>query len=59
MTAAVAGARSPEQVRQNAQAANVKLAKDVMEELSAVTQEVKDRIGPNADMWQSDSRMEG
>jgi myo-inositol catabolism protein IolS len=59
VTAAVAGARSPEQVRQNAQAADLKLAKDVLEELSAVTGEVKDRIGPNADMWQSDSRMEG
>jgi aryl-alcohol dehydrogenase-like predicted oxidoreductase len=54
----IAGARSPEQVRQNALAAEVTLTSDVLNELSEVTEDVKASIGANADMWQTDSRME-
>jgi len=56
--AVIAGARSPAQVVENAQAADVELPADVTEQLSAATEKVKDYVGTNADMWQSDSRME-
>jgi aryl-alcohol dehydrogenase-like predicted oxidoreductase len=55
---ALVGARSVEQVRQNAQAADVDLTADTIAALAAATEPVKARIGPNADMWQTDSRME-
>ncbi|GAB4564505.1 MAG: aldo/keto reductase [Anaerolineae bacterium] len=53
----IAGARRPEQIRQNAKAAELKLAPEVVNELTSVTEALKQRLGPNPDMWQSDSRM--
>jgi len=53
----LAGARRPEQVRQNAAAGSLKLSEEVVKELSEATEHLKQRLGPNADMWQSDSRM--
>jgi len=58
VTSAIAGARSVAQARENARAADLKLPADALDELAAVTEEVKARIGPNADMWQTESRME-
>ena len=58
VTSVIAGARNPDQARQNAAAADIVLGGDVLSRLSAATQGVKDRIGKNADMWQTDSRME-
>jgi len=58
VTSVIAGARNPEQARQNARAGEVKLPASTIEELAAATDEVKAHIGPNADMWQTDSRME-
>lgn len=48
----VAGARSPEQVRANAEAASLKLSEDVLEALREATDPLKAKLGPNADMWQ-------
>lgn len=51
------GARSPDEVRRNLPAFDLTLTADTIKELSAVTEEVKRRLGPNPDMWDSDSRM--
>jgi len=57
VTSVIAGARRPEQVAENARAAELKLDPDVVRELSQATEEVKQKIGSNADMWQTDSRI--
>ncbi len=48
----VAGARRPEQVRANAEAASLRLSGDVLEALREATDPLKAKLGPNADMWQ-------
>jgi len=58
VTSVIAGARNAEQARDNARAADVRLTADAIAELSHATKGIKQAIGPNADMWQSDSRME-
>ena len=50
------GVRNPEQVRQNARAAELELTPEILARLDAATIEVKRRVGPNPDMWQSASR---
>ena len=50
------GARNPAQIRENARAAKVELADDVVEELNRVTEPLKEAFGANPDMWQSESR---
>lgn len=50
------GARSPEQIRENAQASELSLSEDVLERLDEATRELKERLGSNPDMWQTDSR---
>jgi len=57
VTAVIAGARKPQQIRQTAQAASLALSPEILARLSAATETVKRLIGPNADMWQSTSRM--
>jgi myo-inositol catabolism protein IolS len=56
VTSVLAGARTPAQLRVNAQAAELDLGAEVLDELTAVTEEVKEKIGSNPDMWQSESR---
>jgi len=53
----LAGARNPDQIRRNAQAGDLELSPDIVVELSQATEEVKMKLGPNADMWQSDTRI--
>jgi aryl-alcohol dehydrogenase-like predicted oxidoreductase len=53
MTSVLVGARTPEQVRENAAAAALRLPPDLVARLDALTQPVLDRLGPNADYWQS------
>ena len=50
------GARNPEQIKKNVKALDLKLSDEVISTLSKVTEKVKEILGPNADMWQSDSR---
>jgi aryl-alcohol dehydrogenase-like predicted oxidoreductase len=57
VTSLLVGARSPEEVLRNVPAFDLTLAADTVSELSAVTEEVKLKIGPNPDMWHSESRM--
>jgi len=52
----IAGARNPEQVRANAGAADVDLPAATVDKLTRETEELKQMMGTNPDMWQSDSR---
>ncbi len=56
VTSVVAGARNPRQVQENAQSVTLRLSADVLERLDKATQDVKVKMGANADMWLSDSR---
>jgi aryl-alcohol dehydrogenase-like predicted oxidoreductase len=56
VTAVLAGARRPEQIEQTAQAAELELDPEAMGELTRATEEIKRILGPNPDMWQSESR---
>lgn len=58
VTSVIAGARSAQQALDNAAAGDVTLPPHIIAALSAATQRVKELMGSNADMWQSDSRME-
>ncbi len=57
VTAVIAGARTPDQIRQTAQAADLELLLETIGELPEATEEVKRILGPNPDMWQSESRI--
>lgn len=57
VTAVLAGARRPEQVIQNARAVDLELTDDVLKRLNHATEDVKMKIGPNADPWRTTSRI--
>ena len=57
VTSVIAGARSPDQIKQNAQAANLALAPEIVDELTRATNDLKHKLGPNPDLWQSESRI--
>ncbi len=50
------GARNPRQLQENARAADLSLSDDIVQELSAITDALKEAFGPNPDMWQAKSR---
>lgn len=52
----IAGARSPDQIQQTAQAADLDLSPEIVGELTEATEQIKRLLGPNPDMWQSESR---
>lgn len=49
----IVGARTPEQAIENAKAGAVELPVDVLRQLTAATDILKEKLGPNADMWES------
>jgi len=53
----IAGARNVEQVRQNARAADLEISSEIIDRLTELTEELKEKLGSNPDMWQSESRM--
>lgn len=53
----IAGARNPNQIMQTAQAADLELFSEAISELTEATEEVKQILGHNPDMWQSESRI--
>lgn len=57
VTSAIVGGRDAKQVRSNVRAAGLQLSSDTLAALSSATDPLKDRLGPNADMWKSTSRM--
>ncbi|NOZ56963.1 MAG: aldo/keto reductase, partial [Calditrichaeota bacterium] len=56
VTSVLVGARNPEQLRENARAAELSLSEEVVQELSRITEPLKEAFGPNPDMWQGKSR---
>jgi aryl-alcohol dehydrogenase-like predicted oxidoreductase len=57
VTSVLAGASRPEQVVQNVRAASLRLNDELLRELDAATQPVKEKLGPNCDMWQAAARI--
>jgi len=52
----IAGARDPQQARENAAAGDLYLPDDVVKELSRATETLKEHFGTNPDMWESESK---
>lgn len=57
VTSVIMGGRNADQVRRNAAAANTALSSDVLAALNALSRPLKEKMGPNADMWQGVSRI--
>lgn len=57
VAAVLAGASRPDQIRANVAAAEIRLSPEVLRELDEATRPVKQRLGPNVDPWQSESRI--
>jgi aryl-alcohol dehydrogenase-like predicted oxidoreductase len=57
VTSVIAGARRPDQIRQTAQAADLELSPETIAALAEATEGVKQKMGPNLDLWQSESRL--
>lgn len=56
VTSVLAGARSPEQARENARAGELRLPPAIVARLNAATASLKEILGPNCDMWFPASR---
>jgi aryl-alcohol dehydrogenase-like predicted oxidoreductase len=56
VTSVIVGARRPDQIEQTVQAADLELSPEIIGRLTEATDEVKRVVGPNPDMWQSESR---
>ncbi len=56
VTSVITGMRRPDQARDSAQAADLALSADVLHQLDLATRQVKEILGPNLDMWQTESR---
>ncbi len=52
----IVGARNPDQIKRNAKAVKLKLSFDVIAKLTNITEELKEKLGLNADMWESSSK---
>ncbi|MBI3920057.1 MAG: aldo/keto reductase [Armatimonadetes bacterium] len=57
VTSVVAGSRNAKQSRANAKAADLVLPSEVMAELTAAGEKVKEKIGNNIDPWEAQSRI--
>lgn len=58
VTSVLAGARNPDQINSNIKAGNLKLSQETMDRLDAATDDLKQKLGANPDMWMNteDSR---
>lgn len=50
------GGRTPEEIQENVRASEVSVSDKLLQRLTAATEELKKTIGPNPDMWYSESR---
>ncbi|HMN26733.1 MAG TPA: aldo/keto reductase [Caldilineaceae bacterium] len=57
VTSVLVGARKPEELSWNLPAADLHLTPTVQQQLAAATEAVKEKLGTNADMWMTPSRM--
>jgi len=55
LASVLCGARTPDQVARNVQAARLTLPKNVIDRLDQATDSLKQALGPNADYWQGES----
>ncbi len=53
VTSVIAGMRTPEQAKENAQAGDLLLPAEAIERLNSASQRVKDSLDANPDMWQA------
>ena len=53
----IAGGRNADQALRNTAAADLELSPDLVADLAAATDDLKQTLGHNADMWQTDSRI--
>lgn len=56
VTVVINGMRRPEQARENALAAELQLSDEVVRQITALTDPIKEKLGPNPDMWEGQSR---
>ncbi len=54
----IVGARSPEQIVANAQAGTLDMSDSIVAALAQATESLRDNLGPRADPWQSESRIQ-
>jgi aryl-alcohol dehydrogenase-like predicted oxidoreductase len=57
VASAIVGARDAIQARRNARAGNLALPPAIVKKLSAVTEPLKRKLGPNPDMWETPPRI--
>jgi len=57
VTSVIVGGRNADQARRNTRAADLKLPQETLQQLSRATAALKQKLGRNADMWQSHSRI--
>ena len=57
ITSLLVGARKPDEVAWNLPAVALTLPDQIIAELAAVTEPIKEKLGTNADMWMTPSRM--
>lgn len=55
VTAVIAGARNAEQAKANANGVTLPLADPIVDQLSKITDPLKEKLGPNADLWQGNA----
>ncbi len=56
VTSVIAGARNAEQARSNARGVTLPLAGPILDQLAQITEDLKEKLGSNADYWQSSER---
>ena len=56
VAAVLVGARTPDQIRKNAEAFDFVLPEQVVAELAEITDSLKAAMGANPDMWRTASR---
>ncbi|MFW5985529.1 MAG: aldo/keto reductase [Halanaerobiaceae bacterium] len=52
----IVGARNPEQIKENARAAEVDVKPEILKKLTMATDTLRQKLGKNPDMWKTDSR---
>jgi len=57
VSSVIAGGRNADQARRNAKAGELELPADALARLSEAAEPLKQKLGPNPDMWQTGSRM--
>lgn len=57
VTSVIFGARTPQQLAANVAAAQLQLSPDTLAALRHATDELKDALGPNADLWEGATRI--